>query len=77
MNQNCNTTLERKETRILNQIKEKLDNNNPLISKLDKGNSVIIIYRNTCNEKIMNFTHNNKFANTNRRPYKKKVPENS
>ena len=63
-NQNCNTTLERKETRILNQFKEKLNNNNALISKLDKGNSVIIIYRNICNENIMNFTHNNKFANT-------------
>jgi hypothetical protein len=62
-NQNYNTTLDKKKEGMLNQIKEKLNNNDALISKSDKGNSIVIIYRNTNREKVMNFIHNNKFTN--------------
>ena len=64
---------------MFNQIKEKLNNNqkkknnNALISKSDKGNSVVIICQNTYHEKATNFIHSYKH---NRRSYKK-VPESS
>jgi len=40
-----NIILNKKEKRILNHIKEKLIGNNVVISKADKGNSVVIIYQ--------------------------------
>jgi len=55
--------LTKNQKRILNQIKDKVNNNNAVISKSDKGNSVVIICQNTYHEKVMNFIHNNKFAN--------------
>jgi hypothetical protein len=48
---------------MFNEINEKLNDNNALISKPDKGNSVVIIYQNTYYEKVMNFIHSNKFTN--------------
>lgn len=41
-------------------MKEKLDSNDAIISKADKGNSVVI-YRNIYHEKIMKFIGNNNF----------------
>jgi hypothetical protein len=43
----------------LNQIKEELDSNGAIISKADKGNSVVIIYQNIYHEKIMKLIGNN------------------
>jgi RNA binding exosome subunit len=74
--QNFNTNLERKEMRTLKQIKEKFDNKNTLFLKLDKGNSVIIIYRNTYNEKsCISPTITN--LQTQQEILQKKFPENS
>lgn len=42
-------------------MKEKLDSNYAIISKADKGNSIVIIYRNIYHEKIMKFFGNNTF----------------
>jgi hypothetical protein len=37
--------------------------NNAIISKSDKGNSIVIIHQETY-EKVMDFIHKNKFTNT-------------
>jgi hypothetical protein len=51
------------EKRILKQIKEKLVSNNAIILKVDKENSIVIIYQNIYHEKVMDFIHNNNFTN--------------
>jgi predicted metal-dependent hydrolase len=63
-NKNYNTTIYKKCKEILNQIKETLINNNAIISKSDKVNSMVIIHEDTCHEKVMDFIHKNKFTNT-------------
>ena len=54
----------KEELRILNQIKDKLHENKALITKADKGNSVVIIYKDEYVQKVKNFTSNNKASET-------------
>jgi stalled ribosome rescue protein Dom34 len=55
----------RNEKKILNQIKKKLSNNNAIISKADKGHSIIIMYKNEYDQNVMNFISRNNSTVTN------------
>jgi hypothetical protein len=44
-----------KEYRTLNQIKGKLKSNKAIISKADKGNSIVILYTKDYHDKIQSF----------------------
>jgi hypothetical protein len=50
-----------KEHRTLNQIKEKLRSNEAVISKSDKGNSTVILYRKAYHNKVQDFINSNNF----------------
>ena len=52
------------EYRIVNQIKEKLKKEKAMITKGDKGNSIIIIYTEEYNKKVNAFIANNSFHKT-------------
>jgi poly-gamma-glutamate capsule biosynthesis protein CapA/YwtB (metallophosphatase superfamily) len=41
--------------KTINQIKEKLDSNKAMISKADKGNSIVIVYQNKYHRKVIDF----------------------
>jgi hypothetical protein len=43
------------EKKVLNQIKKKLISNKAIISKADKGNSIVIIYQDDYDQKVLNF----------------------
>jgi hypothetical protein len=49
----------RNEIKIVNQIKRKLEESNAMVTKADKGNSLIILYEKECNSKILTFIANN------------------
>jgi hypothetical protein len=42
-----------------------------VISKVDKGNSIVIVYQEEYNRKVMNFVSNNNFRSANNYPTKK------
>ena len=50
-----NTKRENKERKILIQIKEKLISHNAMISKADKGHSIVILWKDSYREKIDTF----------------------
>jgi len=52
----------RNEYKIINQIKRKLSDTSAIITKADKGNSTIIIYKNDYNNKVQDFITNNNFT---------------
>jgi hypothetical protein len=66
-----NNIRAQKEKRTLNEIKEKLNNNNAIITKADKGQSIIIIDKAAYESKILNFLNNNNFRTRYRDPTKK------
>jgi small-conductance mechanosensitive channel len=52
----------RNENRVINQIKEKLTKNKAMISKTDKGNSIIVLYQEDYKDKINKFIASNNFT---------------
>ena len=54
----------KEELRILNQIKEKLHENKAIITKADKGNSVVIIYEDEYIQKVKDSISNNEASET-------------
>jgi hypothetical protein len=50
------------EYRTIHQIKRKLADEKAMITKLDKGNSIVILYIDDYNWKIENFITNNSFT---------------
>jgi hypothetical protein len=59
------------EQRALNSIKEKLTENNALISKADKGNSIVILYQNEYVNKVNNFIEANNIVKIDKDPTQK------
>jgi len=53
-----------KKEKNINEIKEKLTDNKAVVSKADKGNSIIITYKEEYHNKVVNFVSNNNFTNT-------------
>jgi hypothetical protein len=49
----------KKEKKNINQIKDKLTANRAMISKADKGYSIIITYQDEYHRKVMSFIYNN------------------
>jgi len=47
------------EIKVLNSIKDKLRKNKALITKADKGSSIIIVYQNEYEQKVLDFISNN------------------
>jgi hypothetical protein len=58
-----NTITMKKEKAIINKLKEKLENNEAMITKADKGNSIVIIYQNNYQENVLHFINDNNFTN--------------
>jgi hypothetical protein len=56
-----NTIHTHSERKLHNRIREKLKNNNALITKADKGNSTVILYEAEYNSKVETFLTNNTF----------------
>jgi hypothetical protein len=54
----------KREENTICSIRENLAANNAMIVKSDKGNSVIVVYQQDCQAKILYFTSNNKFEVT-------------
>ena len=54
------------ECRTIHQIKEKLTKEKAMITKADKGNSILILYVDDNNRKGDNFISNNSFTLTTR-----------
>ena len=52
----------RKERKTTNQIKEKPTNNGAMISKANKGNSIMITYQDEYHKQVMYFISNNNFT---------------
>jgi hypothetical protein len=51
--------------KLVNQIKEKLRQNNALITKADKGNTIVITYLKDYDQKVLNFISDNKAIEVN------------
>ena len=49
------------ELKTIRDIKKKLEENNAIITKADKGNSIVIIQNDSYQEKIRQFIQNNEF----------------
>ena len=49
----------KKEMKTIRDIRKKLEENNAIITKADKGNSIVIIENDSYQEKIMQFIKNN------------------
>ena len=60
-----NDIKEKKEDKILKQIKGKLLKNKAFVTKADKGNSIVILYQDDYNKKVEDFISNNNFTITN------------
>jgi pyruvate carboxylase len=56
-----NTLHAKHEKHILNSIRSKLKNNKAIITKVDKGSSIVIIYAHDHHTKIMQFISDNKY----------------
>jgi hypothetical protein len=55
----CKSQQKNYENNIINQIRSKLTGNKAMISKADKGNSIVIMYQDDYNRKIHEFISNN------------------
>ena len=53
------TPKEAKENNIVKAIKEKLRNSNAIVTRADKGNSIVITYRDNYEKKVNDFIHKN------------------
>ena len=63
-NKQYNSTHDKHEKKITDQMKEKLKDNNAIITKADKGNSIVIMSREAYDEKISDFVRNKNFTCT-------------
>ena len=61
-NKQYNSTHDKHEKKIIDQIKEKIKDNNAVITKADNGNSTVVMSRETYDEKISDFVRNNNFT---------------
>jgi hypothetical protein len=57
-----NSTHALHEYRILRQIKNKLELNEAIVSKADKGNSIVILFLKDYHSKVQKFINNNNFT---------------
>jgi hypothetical protein len=57
-----NSTYTTHEYRIIKQIKNKLELNEAIVSKADKGNSIIIIYLKDYHSKVQDFINHSNFT---------------
>jgi hypothetical protein len=55
----------KEEPELVNQIKDRLRKNKALITKADKGNTIVIIYCKDYDQKILNFISENKATEVN------------
>jgi hypothetical protein len=60
--QSTHNTQHYQEKALLRQIKQNLDIHQAMITKADKGNTIIIIYQQDYNSKIQTFINNNSFS---------------
>ena len=63
-NKRYNSTHDKYEKKIIDQINEKLKDINAVITKADKGNSIVFMSREAYDEKISDFFRNNNFTCT-------------
>jgi hypothetical protein len=64
------------EKKILHRIRNKLNINQAMVTKADKGNAMVIIYQREYNKKALDFINNNNFATLNKDPttvYQKEI----
>jgi hypothetical protein len=65
LKQICNSsqpnTTHKRQLHTLKQIKQKITNNNAMISRADKGKTTVIIYTHDFNDKVHNFLSENNF----------------
>jgi predicted O-linked N-acetylglucosamine transferase (SPINDLY family) len=57
-----NSNHAKNEYKAINKIKEKLERNNALALKADKGNSIVIVYADNYHNKVQEFITNNSFT---------------
>jgi hypothetical protein len=69
-NQGYNTRNMNKERHIIDTIKNKLQSNKALITKADKGNTIVITYQQDYQNKIKDLTENNNLITVNSDPTK-------
>jgi hypothetical protein len=68
-NQNANKNFRhRREWNIIKKIKQKLNKNSLMISKSDKGKTIVILPLETYKTKIHDFIQNNQFINLHNNP---------
>jgi len=67
-NKQYNSNQATREHRVLKQIKEKLQSNEAIVSKADKGNSVVILYLQDYHNKVQDFINKNNFTVLNKDP---------
>ena len=63
-----NSNYTRQEHHTLNNIRKKLESNNAIAVKADKGNSVVIMHTSDYNTKVQDFIDNNSFTILNKDP---------
>jgi hypothetical protein len=68
--QPVNTAYMVREKRTINKIKNKLITKKAIVTKADKGNSVVITYQEDNYNKILKFISDNNFATVNNTPLK-------
>lgn len=60
----------RTEKAIIKSLKEKLVNNKAIITKADKGNSIVITYQEVYHDKVLHFINDNNFTTISSNPTK-------
>lgn len=68
--QNYNTINAKQGLKIIKGLKDKINNNNLVITKAEKGYTVVIIHKNDYDSKIGEFMSNNEFTEKNIDPTK-------
>jgi hypothetical protein len=60
-----NNTKNKHELRLVKQIKEKLSTSNAVVARADKGHSIVIMYRDTYEQKVTDFISESGATETN------------
>jgi hypothetical protein len=60
----------KRERAIMENLKEELVNNNAVITKADKGNSIVTTYQEAYHDKVLRFINDNNFTTMNNNPTK-------
>jgi hypothetical protein len=63
-------TVLRREHNTIRSIKEKLTTNNAMVVKSDKSNSIIVVYQQDYQDKLLHINSNNKSEITNKKPHR-------